>query len=80
MNSTFVAGAPVARVYEKCHIDRAESIRLVGPAATPYGRQPGDKGASACGFGSCTGLYVAVHGIGGAEAPAAGQLGCAALP
>jgi len=30
MNSTCVAGATVARVYEKCHIDRAESTRPPG--------------------------------------------------
>jgi len=50
-------------------------IELGGPRAViPGGSEPGGQGASACGFGNCTGLYVAVRRIGGADGPARVQV------
>jgi len=43
---------------------------VVPRAVIPGGSEPGGQGASACGFGNCTGLYVAVRRIGGADGSA----------
>ena len=47
---------------------RGSPARWCSRGRSPAG-EPGVGGASACGFGSCTGLYAAVRGIGGAYGP-----------
>lgn len=49
--------------------ERSGMVTALPGLAVPS-REPGAGGASACGLEGCTGLYMAVRRIGGAEGPA----------